>query len=111
MIINPQGREEALTALKMVRCSPAVRAQALDTGPGRRRHAATEVGLAGHHQRADRCGIAQVQARRYAGWPRICSMSAAALIRQRASNARDPGTVLSLMNEPRSIAVEARLAF
>jgi len=38
-------------------------------------------------------------------------MSAAALIRQRASNARDPGTVLSLMNEPRSIAVEARLAF
>ena len=34
-----------------------------------------------------------------------------ALMRQRASNARDPGTILSLMNEPRSIAVEARIAF
>lgn len=34
-----------------------------------------------------------------------------AIIRQRASNVRDPGTILSVMNEPRSLAVEARVAF
>ena len=34
-----------------------------------------------------------------------------ALMVQRASNARDPGTLMSMMNEPRSIAVEARIAF
>ncbi|WP_170112664.1 TonB-dependent receptor [Sphingomonas fennica] len=34
-----------------------------------------------------------------------------ALMRQRASNARDPGTILSLINEPRTFAVEARFAF
>lgn len=34
-----------------------------------------------------------------------------ALMHQRASNARDPGTIMSLMNEPRSIAVEAKIAF
>jgi len=34
-----------------------------------------------------------------------------ALIRQRASNARDPGTILSVINEPRTFAVQARLGF
>ncbi len=34
-----------------------------------------------------------------------------ALMVQRASNARDPGTLMTLINEPRSIAVEAKIAF
>mgnify|MGYP001618347177 CR=1 FL=1 len=34
-----------------------------------------------------------------------------ALMLQRASNARDPGTIHSLINEPRTFAVEARFAF
>ncbi len=34
-----------------------------------------------------------------------------ALMVQRAANARDPGTILSLINEPRTFAVEARFAF
>ena len=34
-----------------------------------------------------------------------------ALIRQRAANARDPGTILSVINEPRSFAVQARIGF